>query len=134
MKTKKIKEIRAKTFYASAVVGLQKGYSNEVISMQRLKKSILNSQKLIFEKLQVGLSIQITPCTILFLGQDEPSVTLSIIQYPKFEQIESILKKTFIEFIRYLMLDLYQNRIVIQFPDETILLEQSEIIDPKIIC
>ena len=37
-----------------------------------------------------------------------------------------------IRFIETLMVELEQNRVVIVFHDETIMLEQSDIIDPKI--
>ena len=76
--------------------------------------------------------MKLTACEILFLGQEEPSLTLSIIQYPKFPQPETILKEAFTKLITKLMIDLEQNRIVVQFPDETIMLEQTDAIDHKI--
>lgn len=127
-----MKILKEKTFHAKAVLGLQKGYSNELISIEDFKTNLLKAQKKIVDKFGVGLSIQLTPCTIFFLGQDEPSISLEIIQYPKFPQPEPILKETFIQLIAYMMIELEQNRTVIQFLDETIMLEQTDTINHKI--
>ena len=127
-----MKILKEKTFHAKAVLGLQKGYSNELISIEDFKTNLLKAQKKIVNKFGVGLSIQLTPCTIFFLGQDEPSISLEIIQYPKFPQPEPILKETFIQLIADMMIELEQNRTVIQFLDETIMLEQTDTINHKI--
>lgn len=127
-----MKIIKAKTFIATAVIGLQRGYSNELIDIETFKHVLLAAQKSVFEHYNVSLSVKLTACDILFLGQQEPSLTLSIIQYPKFPQPETILKEAFTKLITKLMIDLEQNRIVIQFPDETIMLEQTDAIDHKI--
>lgn len=127
-----MKILKEKTFHAKAVLGLQKGYSNELISIENFKTNLLKAQKKIVDKFGVGLSIQLTPCTIFFLGQDEPSISLEIIQYPKFPQPEPILKETFIQLIADMMIELEQNRTVIQFLDETIMLEQTDTINHKI--
>jgi hypothetical protein len=127
-----MKILKEKTFHAKAVLGLQKGYSNELISIEDFKTNLLKAQKKIVDKFGVGLSIQLTPCTIFFLGQDEPSISLEIIQYPKFPQPEPILKETFIQLLADMMIELEQNRTVIQFLDETIMLEQTDTINHKI--
>ncbi|EAZ94726.1 hypothetical protein FBBAL38_13110 [Flavobacteria bacterium BAL38] len=127
-----MKNLKEKTFHAKAVLGLQKGYSNKIISIEDFKTNLLKAQKKIVDKFGVGLSIQLTPCTIFFLGQDEPSISLEIIQYPKFPQPEPILKETFIQLIADMMIELEQNRTVIQFLDETIMLEQTDTINHKI--
>jgi hypothetical protein len=127
-----MKIIKTKTFLANAVIGLQRGCSNEIIEIETFKDVLLQAQKLVYEQYNVGLSVKITACDILFLGQEEPSVDIQIIQYPKFPQTEETFKKVFLEFIEILMLELEQNRVVIVFTDETIMLEQSDAIDQKI--
>jgi hypothetical protein len=127
-----MKIIKAKTFIATSVIGLQRGYSNKLIDIETFKDVLLEAQKSVSEHYNVSLSVKLTACDILFLGQEEPSLTLSIIQYPKFLQPEAILKEAFTKLITKLMIDLDQNRIVIQFPDETIMLEQTDAIDHKI--
>ena len=127
-----MKIIKNKTFTANAVIGLVRGYSQKKISIVEFKKVLLGAQQKIHEQHAIGLSIKLTSTEIIFLGQEEPSIDLQIIQYPKFPQTEEMLKKVFLELIEILMLELEQNRVVIVFTEETIMLEQSDIIDPNI--
>jgi hypothetical protein len=121
-----------KTFTAKLTIGLNKGYSNELISIEEFKEALLEAQQKIKSVYEIVLSAKLTPCEILFLGQEEPSMELQFIQYPKFPQEESVLKKAIIELTKLLMITLEQNRVVIVFTDETIMLEQSAEIDPNI--
>ena len=127
-----MKIIKNKTFTANAVIGLVRGYSQKKISIVEFKKVLLSAQQKIREQHAIGLSIKLSSTEIIFLGQEEPSIDLQIIQYPKFPQTEEVLKKVFLELIEILMLELEQNRVVIVFAEETIMLEQSDIIDPNI--
>lgn len=124
--------IAAPTFNVQATIGLIKGYSNELIPISEFKTALLIAQKQIKKELDVILSTKITLCEIVCLGQEEPSVTLDFIQYPKFIVEEAVLKQAIIRLIEILMNLLLQNRVVIVFPDKTIMLEQSEAIDPNI--
>ena len=124
--------ISCKTFTAQITIGMMKGYSGEVIKLNVLKEELLNAQRIIKHKHNVVLSTKIRHCEIVFLGQEELSVELEFIQYPKFLQQEKELKKAIILLAEILMLKLEQNRVVIVFKDDTIMLEQSDAIDPKI--
>ena len=124
--------ITSKTFTATATIGLYKAYSNEVISLIDFKKELYRAQEEIKKEFDVALSTKITICEIVFLGQDEPSVTLDFIQYPKFPTEELLLQKAIIQLVKLLMERLDQNRTVIVFQAETLCLEKSKGIDPKI--
>ena len=124
--------ITSKTFTATATIGLYKAYSNEVISLIDFKKELCRAQEEIKKEFDVALSTKITLCEIVFLGQDEPSVTLDFIQYPKFPTEELLLQKAIIQLVKLLMERLDQNRTVIVFQAETLCLEKSKGIDPKI--
>jgi hypothetical protein len=124
--------VKNKTFTAKAVIGLVRGYSQDSISTTEFKKVLQDAQKKIYQHYGIGLSVKSTNCEIIFLGQEEPSIDLQIIQYPKFPQTEEILKKMFLALIEMMMLELDQNRVVIVFSDETIMLEQLDTIDPNI--
>ena len=100
--------------------------------MNVFKDELLNGQRVIKEKYNVLLSVKIRQCEIVFLGQEELSVELEFIQYPKFLQEEKELKKAIISLTEILMLKLEQNRVVIVFKDDTIMLEQNENINPDI--
>jgi hypothetical protein len=127
-----MKSISAKTFTAQATIGLYKGYSNELLSLIDFKKALYNAQEQVKKEFDVALSTKVSLCEIVFLGQEEPSVTLEFIQYPKFPTDEILLKKAIIKLVELLMEELDQNRTVIVFPQETICLEKSEGIDPNI--
>jgi hypothetical protein len=124
--------IITKTYTAQATFGLQKKYSNTLITTTELKKSLLQVQTEIKQKFNIVLSTKLTFCEIVCLGQEEPSVTLEWIQYPKFLVDEDKLQKGILVMVEKLMDALEQNRVVIIFPKETIMLEKSAEIDPKI--
>ncbi len=121
-----------KTFTAKVTIGLFKGYSKELISIEVFKEVLLEAQQKIKTDINIALSAKLIPCEILFLGQEEPSMELQFIQYPKFSQKESVLKEAIVELTKLLMIKLEQNRVVVVFTDETVMLEQSAEIDPNI--
>ncbi len=121
-----------KTYTAKLTIGFYKGYSRELTSIEVFKEVLLEAQQKIKTGFNIALSAKLTPCEILFLGQEEPSMELQFIQYPKFPVEESKLKKAIIELTKILMIKLEQNRVVIVFTDETVMLEQSIEIDPNI--
>jgi hypothetical protein len=122
----------SKTFTAQVTIGLFRGYSKKSISLPELKKVLLKAQQNIKAKYKIELSTKLTPCEIIFLGQEESSMEMEFIQYPKFPQEESVLKKAIVALTEMMMIELEQNRVVIIFTNETIMLEQSEAIDPNI--
>jgi len=124
--------VLCKTFTAKVAIGLFRGYYGEKIPISEFKKTLLKAQGTIKAQLNIELSAKLTPCEILFLGQQEPSMELQFIQYPKFPHEESDLKKAIVALTELMMLELEQNRVVIVFTDETIMLEQTKAIDPNI--
>lgn len=121
-----------KSYTAKVTIGLFKGYSRELTSIEVFKEVLLEAQQKIKTDFNIALSAKLIPCEIMFLGQEEPSMELQFIQYPKFPQEESVLKKAIIALTELIMINLEQNRVVIVFTDETIMLEQSTEIDPNI--
>lgn len=124
--------LKCKTFTASVTIGLFRGYSEKSILQPEFKKVLLKAQQNIKSQYKIELSTKLTSCEILFLGQEEPSMELQFIQYPKFPHEESALKKAIVALTKQMMTELEQNRVVIVFSDETLMLEQSEAIDPNI--
>ena len=121
-----------KTFTAQATFGLQKGYSRELITLKEFKNALFIGQQKTKKQFSVMLSTKITLCEIVFLGQEEKSITLDFIQYPKFPIEEAKLKQAILFMVQQLMLALDQNRVVIIFPSETVMLEKTVAIDPNI--
>lgn len=121
-----------KTFTAKLTIGLFRGYSKNRIPVSEFKTALLKAQVRIKAQYKIELSAKAKPCEILFLGQTEPSMELQFIQYPKFPQEETTLKKAIIALTELIMTELEQNRVVIVFTDETIMLEKTNEIDPNI--
>jgi hypothetical protein len=124
--------VECKTLTANVVLGLQRGYGEEIISKRKVKDVINNIQHEIKNQFGVLLSVKVTPCEIICFGQEEPSITLEFIQYPKFLCEEKQWNNGVIEFAKKAMSELEQNRTIIVFQDKTIMLENSNEIDPKI--
>ncbi len=129
-----MRTIKCKRLTASAVIGLNKGYSDKTVTDAELKSAILKTQQMIKSNKGILLSVKLTQCEILFLGQEELSATIDFINYPKFPNGEEKWKDAVILFIKNMMTELEQNRTVVVFHDETMMLENSEEIDPDIIC
>jgi hypothetical protein len=127
-----MKAIINKTYTAQITFGLFKEYSRKLITLKEFKESLFFAQQKIKTENDITLSVKVRHCEILCLGQDEPSIELEFIQYPKFPQEESVLKKAIVELTEIMMIALEQNRVVIVFSDETIMLEQSDALDPNI--
>lgn len=124
--------VTCRTFTAQTTFGLYKRYSNELIHLDTFKQELLETQIKIKDKFKVVLSVKLKKCEILCLGQEEQSIELEFIQYPKFQTEERILKKAILCLVENLMQQLEQNRVVIVFSDETIMLEENNEIDPTI--
>ena len=121
-----MKTTTCKTFKAEATFGLKRGYKDELMSIEEFKLNLIEAQKEVYKETNLRLSTKITPCSIVFSGQDEPSVDLSFIQYPKFPYQEPLLKNGIMRLVEVLMVKLEQNRVVVVLPDETIMLEVDE--------
>jgi hypothetical protein len=127
-----MKEVKCKTFTSTLTVGLYKGYTQEIISISYVKEQILKTQQIVLNQLNIVLSAKLTLCEIICFGQEEPSVTIDFIQYPKFQYEEKTLKEAILFFTKKMQESLHQNRVVVVFGDETIMMENSNEIDPNI--
>ena len=118
-----INRVEASALRAELTVGMNRSYSDEKISMQELVYALTTCQLNLQSELNIKLSARVTPCRIVFSGQDEESVAVSFINYPRFPINETDFKKG-VEFISSeLMEKLSQNRIVIEYHDKTVMYE-----------
>lgn len=128
----KINKTIIKTYKGEINIGLLKGYSDTVWTVNELKKALTEVQETVKSKKNILLSAKVTLCDIVFLGQDEPSVTISFINYPKFPLDEHSFKEGILCIAKKLMNKLKQNRVVAVFDDETVMLDISPDIDDSI--
>jgi hypothetical protein len=127
-----MKKVKCKTFTSTLTIGLFKGYTQEIIPISYVKEQIVKTQQIVLNQLNIVLSAKLTPCEIICLGQEEPSVAIDFIQYPKFQYEEKTLKEAILFFTKNIQESLHQNRVVVVFEDETIMMENSNKIDPNI--
>lgn len=127
MKTKSIK-----TFTAVITLGLEIGYSKEHYNKEYLINEVQVYQKQRIDESSVYLSASISECDIVLSGQVEKHLKLEFINYPKFLLEVEAFKNEIIKLGSHLLNKMQQNRTVIVFPDETIMLEVDEGIDPRI--
>jgi len=120
------------TFSAVITFGLEIGYSKQHYDKQHLINKLQEYQKQRIDEASIYLSASVSECNIVLSGQDEKHIKLEFINYPKFPLEIDVFKKEIIRLVSYMLNALQQNRTVIVFPDETIMLENDEAIDPRI--
>ncbi|MNY26745.1 hypothetical protein D3C86_1606100 [compost metagenome] len=89
-------------------------------------------QKQRINEASIYLSASISECNIVLSGQDEKHIKLEFINYPKFALEIEVFKKEIVKLGSHLLHKMQQNRTVIIFSDDTIMLEIDEVIDPRI--
>jgi hypothetical protein len=119
-------------FYGVLTIGLETGYEKVKIDETEIITFIQAYQDELINNKQIYLSASIANCTIVLSGQVEPHLTISFINYPKFELPPAVLKFEIEELSKQLLLAFKQNRVVIEYLDEVIMLENSDEIDPRI--
>ncbi|MBK8329309.1 MAG: hypothetical protein IPL09_07535 [Bacteroidetes bacterium] len=117
---------------ASLCIGMRKGYTDQSIELNEIKKILREIQEIQIKREQLYLSANVYLSAIVLSGHVEPHFNLSFIQYPRFPASEIQLRDGVLEIGAYLMDKLQQNRIVITFDNEIIMLENSREIDKKI--
>ena len=119
-------------FYGVLTIGLEIGYEKVKIDETKIITFIQAYQDALIKNKQIYLSTSISNCTIVLSGQVEPHLKISFINYPKFELPPAVLKFEIEELSRQLMMTFKQNRVVIEYLDELVMLEKSEEHDPRI--
>jgi hypothetical protein len=128
----KINRITSEPFFAAITIGRNHGYTDSQIAESELIKFIQRYQDKLIEEIHLYLSVCLSECKIVLSGQVELHYRLSFINYPKFPYPLEMLREEVEEFAKALMERFDQNRVVVEFSDETVMYEQSEEIDPRI--
>ena len=128
-----IKETKIKTFQASIFIGLEYGYTQKQINENLVIESLSELQKQLSAEKNIFLSASVSKTNIVLNDQNEQHLKIDFINYPKFPLDENIFKDEVLIIGKELMKQFEQNRILIIYTDETIMFEQSEEIDPRIL-
>jgi hypothetical protein len=122
-----------KPFSAQITIGLERGYTQELIEKNKVITFLQKYQQQLLTDQKIAISAAVRHCDIVFSGQLEPHLQLNFINYPKFPLEEKLLKETINNLTKALMEKFYQNRVVIEYLDETVMFEVSEEIDIRIL-
>lgn len=128
----KIKETKIKTFQASIFIGLEIGYTQKKINENLVIESLSELQKQLSKEKDIYLSASVSKTVIVLNNHKEQHLKIDFINYPKFPLSEEIFKDEVLIIGKELMKQFEQNRIIIIFTDETVMLEASEELDPRI--
>jgi len=128
-----INETKIKTFQASIFIGLEYGYTQKQIDENLVIESLSELQKQLSAEKNIFLSASVSKTNIVLNDQNEQHLKIDFINYPKFPLSEEIFKDEVLHFGKELMKQFEQNRILIIYTDETVMFEQSEEIDPRIL-
>jgi hypothetical protein len=128
----KYKKTHCKPFSAKVTFGLERGYTGKVIKKESVIKFIQQQQNALIKDKGIHLSVSLIKCSIVLSGQNEPHLLLSFINYPKFPLKEEILKTEIENLLQLMMSEFNQNRVVIEYLNNTTMLESSSGIDPRI--
>ncbi|UOE40774.1 hypothetical protein MTP09_12825 [Chryseobacterium suipulveris] len=128
----KIKETKIKTLQASIFIGLEYGYTQKQIDENLVIESLSELQKQLSKEKDIYLSASVSKTVIVLNNQKEPHLKIDFINYPKFPLDENIFKDEVLIIGKELMKQFKQNRILIIYTDETVMLEQSEETDTRI--
>ncbi len=121
-----------KPFPATITIGLQTGYTHKQINKCDVIAHLQNWQDELIHEKNLYLSVSVSDCQIVLSGQVEPHLKLSFINYPRFPLKEEVLKQEIEALTKSLIKSFKQNRVVIEYPDETVMFEDSPEIDPRI--
>ena len=120
-------------YHATITIGLQKGYTREPIPVESMYDALADFQKKLISDHELYLSANCTESTIVLSGQREPHLNIRFINYPRFPVEETVFKKSVLEIASFLQATFEQNRLVIEFHDGFVMMQEREDIDPGIV-
>ena len=120
------------TYTATVSLGQEDGYTQRIILGDDYIHAIQAYQHDLRSTKEIYLSVSISESRIILGGQNEPHIRLEIINYPRFPLKQEVFKSEVIAMVDHLMETFHQNRTVIVFTDETVMLQKTEEVDPRI--
>ena len=125
--------IKSAHYHATITIGLQKGYTREPIPVASVYDALEAIQNKLITNHLLYLSANCTESTIVLSGQREPHLNIRFINSPRFPVEEAVFKKSVLEIAAQLQATFEQNRLVIEFHDGFVMMQEGEEIDPGIV-
>lgn len=124
--------IKSAHFYGTITLGLQKAYTPDLILVEDVYDALVAFQEKLISDQGLYLSANCTESMIVLSGQREPHMNIRFINYPRFPMEEAVFKKHVMEIAVYLKATFEQKRLVIEFHDGFVMLQEGEEVDPRI--
>ncbi|MBI2057142.1 hypothetical protein HYT91_02705 [Candidatus Pacearchaeota archaeon] len=105
------------TITAKIYLGLREGYTNKVHTINEVKNFLQDYVD------KTSFCVTITPTTFVYKNGRENGVIIGLINYPRFPKTKKELKRRAEEIAKLCKEEYKQNRISIEYPDKTIMLE-----------
>jgi len=119
--------------YAILTLGLRRGYTGKAITSDEVYSSLRDFQEQLILNENIYLTANCYESVIVLSGQREPHVNLKFINYPRFLLTKEKFKSTVIELSKKIVNTFQQNRVVIEFNDGFVMLQNNAEIDPSVI-
>lgn len=106
-----------KSYNVSIWVGMRKGYSDEIVEMELVRKlcdDFVNNEK---------DCITITPTEFRYVKGNEPGVIIGWIRYPRFPRTEKEIRERAFKLANTLMIEMGQQRVTVTTPTKSYMLE-----------
>lgn len=113
---------KVKNFEARIYIGSKVRYNGPSFSVVDLKSEISNFQKTNYI---ISNTVRITATDFVFNGYEESGWEIAIINYPRNEKPEKIIRGFTFDLAVHLFKHFEQNRMSIVFPDEIVMLEDN---------
>ncbi len=111
-------------YEARIYIGSRRGYNGPKITKKVMKFSIKMYQTI--KGLEKASPVRLTPTTYLWQDYEEKGWEIGIINYPRRPLGPLALQEYAMDLAAYLLEEHGQNRISIEFPDETVMLEADD--------
>jgi len=125
--------ISAQKFYATLTIGLRMGYTSEPIPVTAVYDELRRLQDQLIKEKQLYLSANCYESTIVLSGHREPHLNIRFINYPRFPITEQLFKAEVQALAIQLMKSFHQNRLLIEFDKELIMIQQSKELDAGVV-
>ena len=123
---------RVEKFTAIITIGKAYGYSSGEYSLEELHIALQEHQNKRIREKNIYLSTFVYQGDIVMSGQIEPHYRLELINYPRFPLDKKVFKDEVTKLAKHLARFFKQNRLVIVFHNEIVMLEENKDIDPRI--
>ena len=120
-------------YQATITIGLQKGYTREPIPVEQVYDALEAIQNSLIKDYALYLSANCTESTIVLSGQREPHLNIRFINYPRFPVEETVFKKSVLKIAVHFQATFEQNRLVIEFHDGFVMMQERAEVDPGIV-